>query len=88
VHGLVESDYFGASDLFLGGVTDTRKGGFWQIRGGIEFKNPWKNAGFAGYLWSFFRIKSPLLYQLSYALSFWWVIRLVVISKTGTMANR
>ena len=34
------------------------------------------------------RIKSPLLYQLSYALSFWWVIRLVVISKTGTMADR
>ena len=34
------------------------------------------------------RIKSPLLYQLSYALSFLWVIRLVVISKTGTMANR
>jgi hypothetical protein len=60
---------FGATDLFLAGVTDTRRGGFQKIRGGVELKNSWKNACFTGYLRSVFRIKSPLLYRLSYALN-------------------
>ena len=54
--------YFGALDLFLAGVTDTRDTRFEKILQGVDSAIPWKKACFTGYLKSVFCFRNPLLY--------------------------